>query len=94
MIVAMTLPPSAGRVCLRMPTRFVAPLLKSPISSLVQSAVRPGPTGVGDPRGELAAERGGAEEHHLGLTLADEVGRCAVLWAIGANEPRSGCSMT
>ena len=37
MIVAMMLPPSAGRVCRRM----AVSALKSPISSLVQSAVRP-----------------------------------------------------
>jgi hypothetical protein len=41
MIVAMTLPPRAGRVCLRIAVRFVEPLLKSPISRRVQSAVRP-----------------------------------------------------
>ena len=50
------------------------PLLKSPISRRVQSAVRPEPAGVGDPRGELAAQRAGPEEHHLRLALADEVG--------------------
>ncbi len=41
MMLAMTLPPNAGLVCMRTPINSCLPLLKSAISSPVQSAVNP-----------------------------------------------------
>ncbi len=65
MMVAMMLPPKAGRVCIR--------LRLSSMARPVQSAVRPVFSDGGHRAGQVAAQAGGAHEDDLGLVLVDQV---------------------
>ena len=93
MIVAMTLPPSAGRVCLRIAVRLTVPFEKSPISSRVQSAVSPERQAYAT-RGASSRPSGLAPNSITCGFLSTTSAAIAFLWASGSNSPSIGCSRT